>query len=88
MPPNEIDPLGEYRAMRLAPSRTSGPVAWARSSGEWCILDLDPKGAPFSDVVTIAEAIRQLCAEIALPSYIKTSGSAGLHVLSGMLCPG
>ncbi|MGH8538748.1 MAG: DNA ligase D, partial [Gammaproteobacteria bacterium] len=48
---------------------------------DWCILDLDPKGAPFSDVVTIAKAIRRLCDEIALPTYIKTSGSAGLHVL-------
>jgi len=46
-----------------------------------CVLDLDPKGAPFGDVVTIANAIRRLCDEIALPTYIKTSGSAGLHGL-------
>jgi len=32
-------------------------------------------------VVTIANAIRRLCDEIALPTYIKTSGSAGLHGL-------
>ena len=48
---------------------------------DWCILDLDPKGAPFSNVVTIAKAIRELCEEIALPSFIKTSGATGLHVL-------
>jgi bifunctional non-homologous end joining protein LigD len=48
---------------------------------DWCILDLDPKGAPFSHVVTIAKAIRELCEEIALPSFIKTSGATGLHVM-------
>ncbi len=46
-----------------------------------CILDLDPKGAPFPHVVTIALEARRLCDEVGWPSYIKTSGSAGLHVL-------
>jgi bifunctional non-homologous end joining protein LigD len=48
---------------------------------DWCVLDLDPKGAPFAHVVTIARAIRELCEEIELPSFIKTSGATGLHVL-------
>jgi bifunctional non-homologous end joining protein LigD len=48
---------------------------------DWSILDLDPKGAPFEHVVRIARAIRALCEEIGLPSYVKTSGSTGLHVL-------
>jgi bifunctional non-homologous end joining protein LigD len=48
---------------------------------DWCILDLDPKGAPFAHVVEIARAIRALCEDIGLPSFIKTSGSTGLHVL-------
>lgn len=48
---------------------------------DWCILDLDPKGAPFTDVVTVALAVRRLCEEIGLPSFVKTSGSSGLHVL-------
>jgi bifunctional non-homologous end joining protein LigD len=48
---------------------------------DWCILDLDPKGAPFPDVVTIAFRIRELCEEIGMPSFLKTSGSTGLHVL-------
>jgi bifunctional non-homologous end joining protein LigD len=48
---------------------------------DWCILDLDPKGAPFEDVVTLARAIHELCGEIGLPSFPKTSGSTGLHVL-------
>jgi len=48
---------------------------------DWCILDLDPKGAPFVHVVKIALAIRKLCDEIEMPSFVKTSGSTGLHVL-------
>jgi len=48
---------------------------------DWCILDLDPKGAPFRNVVTVALAARRLCREIELPAYLKTSGSTGLHVL-------
>jgi len=48
---------------------------------DWCILDLDPKGAPFSDVIALAREIRAICDELALPSYPKTSGSSGLHVL-------
>ena len=48
---------------------------------DWCILDLDPKEAPFSMVVEVAKAIHNLCKEIELPAYVKTSGSSGLHVL-------
>src|SRR2546427_5181358 len=48
---------------------------------DWCILDLDPKEAPFTDVVTVAQAVKALCDDIGLPAGIKTSGSTGLHVL-------
>ncbi|HEX4574982.1 MAG TPA: DNA ligase D, partial [Gemmatimonadales bacterium] len=48
---------------------------------DWCILDLDPKDAPFTHVVTIARTIKALCDDIELPCFIKTSGSTGLHVL-------
>jgi len=48
---------------------------------DWCILDLDPKEAPFPDVVTVAKAVQALCDDIGLPTGIKTSGSTGLHVL-------
>ena len=48
---------------------------------DWCIIDLDPKTAPFADVVTLANAVHELCEEIGLPSFCKTSGQKGLHVL-------
>jgi len=55
---------------------------------DWVILDLDPKGAPYPQVVEVALAVKRLCDEIALPAYAKTSGSTGLHVLMplGRLC--
>ena len=48
---------------------------------DWCILDLDPKGAPFEHVAEIARFLHRLCEELGLPNYPKTSGSSGLHVL-------
>ncbi len=48
---------------------------------DWCILDLDPKGAPFSEVIKVALAVRRLCEAIELPSFVKTSGASGLHIL-------
>jgi len=48
---------------------------------DWCILDLDPKGAPFTDVVKVAKVVHELCQQVELPAYIKTSGSSGLHVM-------
>ena len=48
---------------------------------DWCVLDLDPKDAPFSDVIKVAQTMHALCEEIGLPNLVKTSGSSGLHVL-------
>lgn len=48
---------------------------------DWCVLDLDPKDAPFKDVIAIAKAIHELCEELGLPNFVKTSGSTGLHIL-------
>ena len=48
---------------------------------DWCVLDLDPKDAPFADVIAVAKEIRVLLDEIELPGYLKTSGASGLHIL-------
>ncbi|MEO8337492.1 MAG: DNA ligase, partial [bacterium] len=59
---------------------------WASSVGslelpDWCVIDLDPKEAPFSDVVKTAIVLRKLCESIELPHYVKTTGKTGLHIL-------
>ena len=48
---------------------------------DWMILDLDPKDAPFASVVTIARTLHRILAGLRLPTYVKTSGATGLHVL-------
>jgi len=62
--------------LHLWSARLSAP-----QNPDWCIIDLDPKTAPFADVVTLARAVHELCEEIGLPSFCKTSGQKGLHVL-------
>ena len=48
---------------------------------DWGVVDLDPKGAPFADVVACALELRAQAEAIGLPCFPKTSGQAGLHVL-------
>jgi bifunctional non-homologous end joining protein LigD len=59
---------------------------WASRVGtlerpDWLVLDLDPKGAPFTDVVKVALALRAILERLELVGYPKTSGATGLHVL-------
>jgi bifunctional non-homologous end joining protein LigD len=48
---------------------------------DWTILDLDPKGAPFADVITLANEIHALLGELGAEHFVKTSGQDGIHVL-------
>ncbi len=48
---------------------------------DWLILDLDPKLAPFSAVVTIARHLHALLSAQGARHFAKTSGQAGIHVL-------
>ncbi len=48
---------------------------------DWLILDLDPKQAPFRDVVTIARALHRLLGGLGAAHFVKTSGQDGLHVM-------
>ncbi|HET6452470.1 MAG TPA: non-homologous end-joining DNA ligase, partial [Spirochaetia bacterium] len=49
-------------------------------SPDWAILDLDPKDAPFGNVVKIARVVGKLLRGIGIEAWLKTSGSSGLHV--------
>src|SRR5688572_22390733 len=59
---------------------------WASRVGslelpDWCVIDLDPKDAPFSDVIRTAQVLHRLCDSVGLPNYVKTTGKTGLHIL-------
>jgi bifunctional non-homologous end joining protein LigD len=49
-------------------------------SPDWAVLDLDPKEAPFANVIKIARQAGRLLRGLGLEPYLKTSGSTGLHV--------
>ena len=48
---------------------------------DWAVIDFDPKGAPFEDVMTLALALHERCERAGLPTFVKTSGANGMHVL-------
>ncbi len=59
---------------------------WASRVGslelpDWCVIDLDPKDAPFTDVIRCAQLLHRICAGIGLPDFVKTTGKTGLHIL-------
>ncbi len=47
---------------------------------DWVVFDLDPGGAPFSDVVRLARAFGKVLRGIGLRPSLKTSGATGLHI--------
>lgn len=48
---------------------------------DWVVIDFDPKDAAFEHVIDLARALQRLCDDAELPSFPKTSGATGLHVL-------
>ena len=85
------DRLLRLRRPRVAPlhrePRTIPLHVWASrvtdlAHPDWCILDLDPKGAPFAHVVAGRAGRPRRCAtRSGCRRTSKTSGSTGLHVL-------
>jgi bifunctional non-homologous end joining protein LigD len=50
------------------------------SKPDWIALDLDPKKAPWENVLQVALLVKKVCDEIGLKAFPKTSGSSGIHV--------
>src|SRR5215468_3596562 len=46
-----------------------------------CVFDLDPAGDDSGALRTAALAVRDLLDELGLPSFVKTSGSKGFHIV-------
>ena len=47
---------------------------------DWIAIDLDPKSAPWENVLQVALVVKAVADEIGLEVFPKTSGSSGLHV--------
>ncbi len=78
---NDVESLLYLSNLASIPLHVWGSRVTSLERPDWCILDLDPKEAPFTHVVTVAKAVKRLCDDIEWPCFIKTSGSTGLHVL-------
>lgn len=47
---------------------------------DWIAIDLDPKQAPWDNVLQVALTCKKVCDEIGLNAFVKTSGSSGIHI--------
>ena len=47
---------------------------------DYLMLDLDPKTAPWKNVLDVALVCREVFDELGLPAFPKTSGSTGIHI--------
>jgi bifunctional non-homologous end joining protein LigD len=47
---------------------------------DYVVIDLDPDGNPFKDVVKVARAVHAVLEKVGAESFCKTSGSSGLHI--------
>ena len=47
---------------------------------DWIAIDLDPKKAPWENVLQVALVVKEVCDEIGLEVFPKTSGSSGMHI--------
>lgn len=50
------------------------------SKPDWIALDLDPKKAPWDNVLEVALTTKKVCDEVGLRAFPKTSGSSGIHI--------
>jgi bifunctional non-homologous end joining protein LigD len=47
---------------------------------DWIVIDLDPEGIGFNDVIKVARVVKDVCDELGIVSYPKTSGKTGIHI--------
>jgi len=78
---NDLETLRYVVNLGTIPLHLWGSRLGSLDRPDWFILDLDPKGAPFTNVVKVAQLLLRILEELELPSYVKTSGASGLHIL-------
>ncbi len=47
---------------------------------EFAVLDLDPNGADFQEVIKVARTAHDIFVQMGIKPFLKTSGSTGLHI--------
>jgi bifunctional non-homologous end joining protein LigD len=51
---------------------------------DWIVIDLDPEGIGFEEVIKVARTVHEVCEQWHIPAYPKTSGKTGLHIFIPM----
>ncbi len=51
---------------------------------DWIVIDLDPEGVTFNDVIKVAKTVHEVTSEWDIPAYPKTSGKTGIHIFIPM----
>ncbi len=69
--------VGNMGCIELNPwlSRTGSP-----DRPDYLVIDLDPDGNPFNEVVRVANEVHRVLESIKVKSFPKTSGASGLHI--------
>lgn len=47
---------------------------------DWIVIDLDPEGVDFGDVIEVARTVYKVCNDWSIPTCPKTSGKTGIHI--------
>jgi bifunctional non-homologous end joining protein LigD len=47
---------------------------------DWIVIDLDPEGVTFAQVIEVAQVVKAICDEWGIDAHPKTSGKTGLHI--------
>ncbi|HKA24519.1 MAG TPA: DNA ligase D, partial [Candidatus Eisenbacteria bacterium] len=81
---DDLDMLRYVANLGTIPLHVWSARVGALDQPDWLVIDLDPKGAPFKQVVQVAKIVKTILDELDLPSAVKTSGATGLHILLPM----
>jgi bifunctional non-homologous end joining protein LigD len=78
---NDVESLVYLVNLGTIPLHIWGSRITDLTKPDWCLIDLDPKDAPFAHVITLAKTMKKLCDEVEMPAFIKTTGKSGLHIM-------
>jgi bifunctional non-homologous end joining protein LigD len=78
---NDVESLVYLVNLGTIPLHIWGSRITDLTKPDWCLIDLDPKDAPFAHVITLAKTMKKVCDEVEMPAFIKTTGKSGLHIM-------
>lgn len=47
---------------------------------DWCVIDLDPDGQSYEEIMNVALAVGETLDQVKIPAFVKTSGADGMHI--------